>query len=408
MLRVLVLEASTGGVLGGSLTGLYHMVRGFDRSRVEPTMVLYEEKTIEPDLAAMQVPVYHVHRRRLPKEHGLLKYEGYQRAKENAGVRASLQKARRFVRLIREELPSALQIARIIGQVRPHVVHLGNGVRANFDGILACRFTRTPCVVHVKGFEKYSPRERAAAPRLDAIVCMTKAVRDHCLAQGLRNRRMHVVYDALDESGFVVRRDAQDVRAELGLAATAPCAGVVGHIQDWKGQIVFVEAMAKVVQHVPEARGLIIGGVHRAGGAYAQQLEARVLELGLADNIVVTGFRSDVADVVNALDVVVHTSVRPEAFGRVILEGMLLAKPVVGTAAGGVPELISEGETGFLTPPGDATSLADRLITLLQDRQRCLAMGQAGQAWARANLTLPQHVAAMTEVYQAVAHTKEH
>ncbi len=408
MLRVLVLEASAGGVLGGSLTGLYHMVRGFDPKQVAAAMVLYEPKSIEAELAAMHVPVYHVRRRRLPKEHGLLKYDGYQRAKRNVGVRSALQRGRRLLRLLTEELPTALQIARVIRRVRPHVVHLGNGVRANFDGIVACKLTRTPCLVHVKGFEKYSDRERAIAPRLDAIVCMTKAVRDHCIAQGIENRRLEVIYDALDEDGFVVKRDAASVRAELGIANGAPCAGVVGNIQEWKGQAVFVEAMAKVVRAVPAARGLIVGGVHRAGGAYFQQLESRVLELGLTDTIVVTGFRSDVADVVNALDVVVHTSVRPEAFGRVILEGMLLAKPVVATAAGGVPELISEGQTGFLTPPGDADRLAEQLIPLLADRQRCRTIGSHAQAWARRTFSLPQHVAAMTALYESIANTKGH
>jgi len=384
------------------------MVRGFDRARVSPAMVLYEPKTIEADLAVLHVPVYQVRRRRIRKEHGLLQNEGYQRAKRHAGVRAALQRGRRILRLLSEELPSALQIARVIRRERPHVVHLGNGIRANFDGILACRFTRTPCVVHVKGFEKYSDRERAMAPRVDAIVCMTKAVRDHCVANGIRNRRLEVIYDALDESGFLVQRDAASVRAELGIGVHAPCAGVIGHIQEWKGQMVFVDAMAKVLEAVPEARGLIVGGVHRAGEAYARQLEGRLRELGLGDRIRVTGFRSDVADVVNALDVVVHTSVRPEAFGRVILEGMLLGKPVVGTAAGGVPELIAEGETGFLTPPGDADRLADRLIPLLQDRQLSRTMGMRAQDWARANFSLARHVATMTDLYEAIATTKGH
>ena len=72
----------------------------------------------------------------------------------------------------------------------------------------------------------------------------------------------------------------------------------------------------------------------------------------------------------NAWDVVVHASVRPEPFGRVILEGMLLGKPVIATAAGGVPELIDDGRTGFLVPPGDATALADCLRRVLADARR--------------------------------------
>jgi glycosyltransferase involved in cell wall biosynthesis len=403
MIRVLVVEASSGGVVGGSLTGLYHMIRGLDRSRFEPAMVLYEPKAIETDLQALGVPVYHVYRRRVPKAHPLLQYDSYHRAKTLGRVRALFGVGRHVLRLAAEELPAAVHLASVIRRERPDVVHLGNGVRANFDGVSACWLTRTPCVCHVKGFEKYSTRERWVAPHIDALVCMTKAVEEHCTRNGVRGRRTHVVYDALDEAAFTPRRDPMTIRAELGIANGAPCVGVIGNIQEWKGQAVLVEAMARVVEVVPEARGLIIGGVHRAGAAYHQQLQARIRDLRLDRCLCITGFRDDVADVMNALDIVVHTSVRPEPFGRVILEGMLLGKAVVATAAGGVPELIRDGETGFLVPPDDAARLAERLIPLLQDPTLRRRVGRQAQAWAREHCSLQRHVASMSAIYEELA-----
>lgn len=399
MIRVLYVEASSGGVVGGSLTGLYHLIRGLDRRRFAAAMVLYERKTIEAELAEIDVPVFHVSRRRLPKEHPLQRYDGYHRARQSRGIRSFMQIARQGLRIGLEEFPAALRIARWIRRFRADVVHLGNGIRANFDGILACLLTGTPCVCHVKGFEKYGDRERWAASRLASIVCMTEAVREHCEANGIHSPRTVVVYDALDESGFRPRHSPSAVRAELGVPEATPCAGVVGNIQEWKGQLVFVEAMAQVHAAVPGARGLIIGGVHRAGGAYHERLQQRLRELRLTDVVRITGFRTDIADVMNALDVVVHSSVRAEPFGRVILEGMLLGKPVVATAAGGVPELIADGETGYLTPPGDAARLAERLTPLLQDASRRRQMGQRAQAWARDRFSLDRHVAMMSEIY---------
>jgi glycosyltransferase involved in cell wall biosynthesis len=400
MIRVLFVEASSGGVVGGSLTGLYHLIRGLDRSRFAPSMTLYEPKSIEADLRAINVPVYHVRRRRLSKEHALLKYEGYQRAKASKGVRTLLRAGRHGLRLVVEEGPAALRLARIFRQARADVVHLGNGVRANFDGILACLLTRTPCVCHVKGFEKYSDRERWIAPRIGTLVCMTKAVEEHCARHGIRGQRTRVVYDALDEAAFAPQREPAAVRAELGISNDAPCLGVVGNIQEWKGQAVLVEAMAQVAQAVPHARALIIGGVHRAGGAYYEQLQERIRALHLSQTVCITGFRGDIADVMNMLDVVVHTSVRPEPFGRVILEGMLLGKAVVATAAGGVPELIQDGETGFLTPPGDAAQLAACLVPLLRDAELRRQVGERARTWARQRFSLERHVAEMTSVYE--------
>ncbi len=400
MIRVLFVEASSGNVLGGSLTGLYHLIRGLDRSRFASVMALYEPKTIEADLHAIDVPVHHIYRRWVPKQHALLKYDGYQRAKVSRSVRSTLRLGRQGLRLAIEEVPTALRLARLIRQVGADVVHLGNGVRANFDGVLACMLTRTPCLCHVKGFEKYADRERWAARRIDAVVCMTKAVEAHCARHRLAGRHTYVVYDAVDEAAFAPERDAAALRAELGLDNGAPCVGVVGNIQEWKGQNVLVEAMASVVDAVPKARGLIIGGVHRAGAAYHERLQQRIRELHLERTLCVTGFRSDVADVMNALDVVVHTSVRAEPFGRVILEGMLLGKPVVATAAGGVPELIRDGETGFLTPPGDAARLSERLIPLLRDASLRRAVGQRAQAWAREQFALSRHVSIMSDIYE--------
>jgi len=99
----------------------------------------------------------------------------------------------------------------------------------------------------------------------------------------------------------------------------------------------------------------------------------------------------------------VHTSVRAEPFGRVILEGMLLGKPVIATAAGGVPELIAEGETGFLTPPGDAERLAERLIPLLRDAPLRRRIGSQAQSWARQQFALHHHVAQMSALYESLS-----
>ena len=232
MIRVLYVEASSGGVVGGSLTGLWHLMRGLDRDRFAPAMALYERKAIETELARSGVPVYHVKRRRLPKQHSLLEYHAYQRAKAAAPIGGVLRVGRQTLRLMVEELPAALRLARVIKRAEADVVHLGNGVRANFDGILACVLTRTPCVCHVKGFEKYAARERWAATRVDALVCMTQALAAHCQEHGVCGRRLHVIYDGLDGTAFAPQRGRGAVRAELGITNGAPCLGIIGNIQE--------------------------------------------------------------------------------------------------------------------------------------------------------------------------------
>jgi glycosyltransferase involved in cell wall biosynthesis len=402
MITVLFVEASSGGVLGGSLTGLYHLIRGMDRQRFHIGMALYEHKAIEDELAQLAVPVHHVPRRRLPKQHALLELDGYRKAKSLGAVRAGLGGVRQAARLLAEELPAALALAGVIRRQRADVIHLGNGVRANFDGILAGLLTRTPIVCHVKGFEKYGARERWAARRTATLVCMTQAVLDHCHAHGLQAPRERVVYDAVDEAWLRPQQPAADVRRALGIPPDAPCIGIAGNIQEWKGQHVVVEALGLLADQ-PTLHCVIAGGVHRAGETYASELRSRLAALGLAARVRLTGFRADIPDVMNTWDVVVHASVRPEPFGRVILEGMLLGKPVVATAAGGVPELIDDGRTGVLVPPGDAPALANALRRLLSAPDEAQAIGRRAREWARQHFSLARQVAEMSEIYENAA-----
>jgi glycosyltransferase involved in cell wall biosynthesis len=401
MMRVLFVEASAGGVVGGSLTGLYHLIRGLHGGEWSASMALYEPKAIEPELAALGVPVFHLHRRRLPKQHGLLSYDGYHRAKGFRPIRSGLHALRQGARLLVEELPAAARLAAIIRRERPDVVHLGNGLRANFDGMLGCLATRTPVVCHVKGFEKYGWRERWASRRTKVLVCMTRAVQDHCRACGLEAPDVRVVYDAVDETWLRPQRSPSDIRSELGIPEVMPCLGLVGNIQEWKGQAILVEAMERLSAAGVDVCALLIGGTHRAGEEYAVRVRRRVTELGLDDRVVFTGFRKDVVDVINALDILVHTSVRPEPFGRVILEGMLLEKVVVATAAGGVPELIEDGKTGYLVPPGDAAALAACLRRVLSDRDGLVTVGQRAGMWARERFSLSRQVGEMKAVYES-------
>jgi len=336
----------------------------------------------------------------LPKRHPFLGSTAYERVREVGAVGAGLSGVRQTARLLAEELPAAVALARVIRRTRADVVHLGNGLRANFDGLLASLFTGRPAVCHVKGFEKYGRRERWASGRVRSLVCMTRAILDYCREQGLRVDRARVVYDAVDGAWLRPRRPAAEVRTALGIDSRIPCVGIVGNVQEWKGQAVLIEALAQLAREGASPHVLIVGGVHKAGEEYDARLRRRVDELGLSGRVHFLGFREDVVDVMDALDVVVHASVRPEPFGRVILEGMLLGKPVIATRAGGVLELVDDGRTGFLVPPGDAGALAACLKRLLGDLPGARKVGDQARCWASEQFSLSRQVEEMLGIYE--------
>ena len=408
-MKVLFLEASSGQVVGGSLTGMLELVTGLDRTRYTPTIVLYEEKPVTRQLRAQGIPVRIFSKRRLPKEHSLQEKPSYRHVKGYPGVTPLLRSVRAAGTFIFETLPAALRLAAVFRDEAPDLIHVCNGFRGNLDAVVAARLCGIPCVVHCKGFDKHSYIERLFAPGVAAAVCMTVAIEDHCRAEGVRAPEYHVIYDGLDLERFRSTRDRYDVREELGIARDTPVVGVVGNIQEWKGQHVLLEAMVEVVRSVPNATALVVGGAHRSGRAYADGLRRFVAAHNLTKNVIFTGARQDVPDVMNAMDVVLHTSVRGEPFGRVIIEAMSVGRPVVATRAGGVPEFVHDGIDGVLVSPGDAAELASAVVRLLSDPAERAKLA-AGATAAVRNFSLDHHVAEMTRLYDHIVanHSRGH
>ena len=346
MTAVLFVEASSGGVLGGSLTGLYHLIRGMDRA---PLPHRHGAVRAEGDRrragASSACRCITCRAAACPSSMPCSSCDGYHRAKTAGAVRAGLGGGRQAARLLAEELPAALALARVIRRERADVVHLGNGAarqlrrhpgraadppadRLPREGVREVRRARAlggaphdDAGVHDAGGARPLPRARhAGAGR----------------ARRLRRRRRGVAAPAA--------RPAEAVRRELGIPLDAPCIGIAGNIQEWKGQRVRGRGARPARRLARTCTASIAGGVHRAGEAYAGELRARIGRARACGRACTwSAFATDIPDVMNAWDVVVHASVRPEPFGRVILEGMLLGKPVIATAAGGVPELIDDG-----------------------------------------------------------------
>ncbi len=400
-MNVVFLEASAGSVIGGSLTGMIELLRGLDRSRVSPLVVLYEHKPAVADLVGPGVPIRVFDKRRLPKEHGLEASSSYAKAKRIGAVSALLRNLRESLTFIFETVPAGVRLARLLRESAPDLVYVCNGFRGNADAIVAAWLLGVPCVVHSKGFDKFSFIDRVLSRRVALCISMTKAIEVHCREGGMKPEAYAVVYDGLDLSAFKPRRDAADVRRELGTAPDAEVVGVVGNIQAWKGQRVLVDALDLLRERRPRLVAWLVGGVHRGGLAYSEALLTHLRKRGLEDRVVLSGPRPDVPDLMAAMDIVVHTSVRREPFGRVIIEAMAVGSPLIATRAGGVPELVNDGQDGVLTTPGSAGELAaviDRLLEDTQERERLAAAALHSVQRFRLNL----HVERMCALFEGV------
>jgi glycosyltransferase involved in cell wall biosynthesis len=177
--------------------------------------------------------------------------------------------------------------------------------------------------------------------------------------------------------------------------------GVVGRLCRWKGQHVFLEAFAKAFAG-SDARARLIGAPLFGEEDYEAELRRQVERLGLTDRVELRGHRDDIAGELAELDAVVHCSTVPEPFGQVVVEAMGVGRPVIASAAGGPLEVITDGVTGLLTPPGDAGALAGAMARLAEDRSLADRLVAAAQS-VPPRFAPDAAAAATLRVYRAAA-----
>lgn len=216
----------------------------------------------------------------------------------------------------------------------------------------------------------------------DLVVVNSEASRAAFVEAGGDVQKTRIAYNGIDAARFeaVSASDIALVRDELGVDEKTPLVGVFSRLAPWKGQHVLLDALATL----PNVHGVFVGeALFQEEQVYAAELREQANRLGLTDRVHFLGFRTDVPRLMRAVDIVAHTSVSAEPFGRVIVEGMLAGKPVVATRAGGALEILSDGETGRFVAPGDAEDLAETLQDLLRRPEHARQSAEAGRAHAR-------------------------
>lgn len=397
--RILYVQQPTGG---GSATGLADMIAALDKNRFRPVVLCYQDsqacdryrvagadvRILEAKQADVVTPLPGSLRKAtsvLQGHHGL----------------------RTVNRVLRRDLPLARRIAAAIRVEAPDLVHHNDNPRGDRASIIAAKMMGLPQVAHVRFMPRYfKPVDRLLTSFVDRFVFMSEAIRQHFL-DGLGGRPYpgEVVYDSIDLAlfGSVDAAEAHRIRNELGIPRDAAVVSSFGRLVPWKGQDVFLRAMAKVLTRLPGVRVLLVGGEADGleGRRYLESLQALALELRITDRVTFTGFRSDVPELMAASDVIVHSSTEPEPFGRVIVEVMASGRPVVASAAGGVPEIVEDGSTGLLTPPGDAQAMAAAIEELLAEPERARALAERGRESVRSRFTAERFATQIQAVYES-------
>jgi glycosyltransferase involved in cell wall biosynthesis len=186
------------------------------------------------------------------------------------------------------------------------------------------------------------------------------------------------------------------VHGELWLPTHAPVVMNIGALVPHKGHRHLIDAAAIVRRDVPDAHVVILGE-----GTLRATLEQQVRHLHLDRHVLLPGFRADVLAVLKSADLFVMSS-ETEGLGTSILDAMACGKAVVGTSAGGIPEIVEDGVTGLIVPPRDPEALAAAITKLLVDEPLRARMGAAGLARVRERFTVDRMIEGTLRVYERV------
>jgi glycosyltransferase involved in cell wall biosynthesis len=299
---------------------------------------------------------------------------------------------------------SLCRLIRLIRQVKPDVVHSNTSVVLTPG--LAARLCRIPHGWHIR--ENYSEYrsfwrfyQHYMAFCSSAILCVSRSIQEQ-FAGNIQLTKTHVIHNGFPAEEFKPvepeRIRAFRDRFQLG---DARLAGLIGRINTQRqGQNILVDAVGRLNGRYPDVKFLIIGSVFPGNEWQLDELKRQMESLGVQDRMVMTGDVEDIKAAYAALDIVLMVSELPEAFSGVVVEGMAMGKPVIGTDAGGTAEQIVDGETGLLIPPGDAAALADALDRLLSDPEWRGRMGHHGLRRFQSEFEFDAFYRRMSRVYE--------
>jgi glycosyltransferase involved in cell wall biosynthesis len=301
----------------------------------------------------------------------------------------------------------ALRLART---VKPDELLYANSQKAFVVAAIAARLRRRPLLWHLRDVlspEHFSRRNIRLVVGLanrwaTRVIANSEATAAAFVAAGGREDKVVVIPSGVDPAPFRSTSEERpaELRRTLGIPdSTGLLVGIFSRVAPWKGQHVAIEAIARL-----ESAALLVVGAPLFGeAAYADELAALVTRLGLSHRVKLLGFREDIPSLMRAVDVVVHTSLAPEPFGRVLVEAMLVERPVIAADEGGAREIVVDGVTGLLVSPGDPDRLAEALRRLLDDPPLRLTMGQRGRARAEQRFTLLPTLRTLDDVITSAA-----
>ena len=387
-----------GGGIGGAPVSMLQLAQRLDPGRFHPVVVFTEPGPILDFARDMDVPA-----RVVPLRSAFF---------YSAHVPIRL---RMLVPFLLYFWPAVRAAQELIRQEQPALVHLNTSVL--IPTAIGVKREGVPLVWHVREVPGPHPWLRCWQTGIISRLADRVVVNSDFVRRAFPPEAdVTVIHNALDLERFRIDQASARarIRDEFGLPPEVPVVGMIGSVQAVKGHYLLVEAARRMVREMPDVRFLIVAG--GVGPEYArswkgclkrilrrpldnlERMQRQVAAAGLQEHFVFTGYRSDIPEIIAAIDVLAFLPQAAEGFGRPLIEAMAMGRPAVATDIGPTREIIGQN-SGILVPVGDTAAVADALCRLLGDSAAHAEMGAAGRARFLRYFQTSDHVAAVERIY---------
>ncbi len=375
-----ILFLHVGGELYGADKILLEILKGIDKSKFKPVVILPEPGELVHHIERLKIKVY---------------------IRELAVLKPKHFSYRGRLKLLYQIFLALIRVLQLSRKHKFLLIHsstsfvLAGGVAAKILGI--------PHVWHIHEIIN-RPRMRRAfcylIPRFsDVAVAVSYAVKNH-MVKWSRSKKLNilVIHNGISSEPYLkIRSDT--IRYELGFGLDDILIGMVGRVNYWKGHDLFLDVAANLLQERTKIKFLLVGGTHEGEEYRLTALHERVKKEKMDPYVYVSDYRYDIPDILASLDIFVVPSIEPDPFPTVILEAMCSGKPIVSFSHGGIPEMIANGTSGLLVTPVDRGEMKEAIKKLIDDPGCRTNMGARGRDCFYRRFTQKPFISKMEGVY---------
>ena len=290
------------------------------------------------------------------------------------------------------------QLISLIRREQPALIHANTNFASLYSGAIS-KIIKIPSIGLIQDIEPLGRMGRLLVRQNTKTIAISEAVRKYLIEEHVPEENITRIHHGVDLKKYQPRtgNDAQDSSSISDVII-----GIVGQMGERKGHLYLLEAMKSLIGVYPHIKLWIVGKEpSQSAEHYTESLHDYVRTHQLEPYVKFFGFRSDIPDILKKLDILILSSLQ-EPFGKIVIEAMATGKPVIASKVGGVPEIVMEGKTGFLVPPGDSDSLYHALKQLVSEPKTRQQMGIEGRDRVERLFSIEKTVRSTERLYEQV------